>query len=133
MNARSPGPFRYHRFRRGNPCPRLWHGPLFVETNGDVYASPGVLYKAPPVGNVRNSSLAAIWNCHEMQSMRRAHADGDVRDFPECVTCGYPPPRLPLILAGFLVDPFLAGKLVPWVERLAFWHRLPLFEGRSKE
>jgi len=29
--------------RRHNPCSRLWHGPLFVETNGDVYASPGVM------------------------------------------------------------------------------------------
>ena len=37
---------------RKNPCSRLWHGPPFIDTDGSVYASPGVLYKAGPVGNV---------------------------------------------------------------------------------
>ncbi len=119
---------RRHRTFRGNPCSRLWHGPLFVETNGDVFASPGILYKAAPVGNVTRTSLAGIWNNELMQAMREAHLRGDIAAFPECVDCAYPRPRLPLILAGFLLDPFAVGKLVPLAEKLAFWHRLPLFE-----
>ena len=99
-----------------------------METNGDVYASPGILYKAGPVGNVREESLAKIWNNVQMQAMRRAHVGGDVSAFPECVDCAYPRPRLPLIVAGFLLDPFAVGKLVPLAEKLAFWHRLPLYE-----
>ena len=114
--------------RRHNPCSRLWHGPLFVETNGDVYASPGVMYRAKPVGNVTEKPLAAIWNGEAMQSMRCAHASGDISQFPECLHCSYPRPRLPLILAGFLLDPFTVGKFVPLAERLAFWHRLPIYE-----
>ncbi len=117
-----PGP------KRRAPCPRLWYGPAFVETNGDVYASPGVLYKAGPVGNLTKSTLTQIWNNGAMQSMRAAHARGDAALFTECRDCAYLQPRLPLVIAGFMIDPFRAGKLLPLAERLAFWQRLPLFE-----
>jgi radical SAM protein with 4Fe4S-binding SPASM domain len=110
------------------PCPRLWYGPIFVETNGDVYASPGVMYKAGPVGNLRKSTMAQLWNNQPMQAMRAAHARGEAAIFPECRDCAYPQPRLPLVVAGFMLDPFVAGKLLLLAERLAFWHRLPLFE-----
>ncbi len=114
--------------RRKNPCSRLWHGPAYIDTDGSVYASPGVLYKAGPVGNLREESLADIWNGEPMQAMRRSHVSGDVSQFRECVECAYLQPRLPLTVAGFLLDPFIAGKLVPLAEKLAFWYRLPLFE-----
>jgi radical SAM protein with 4Fe4S-binding SPASM domain len=113
---------------RKNPCSRLWHGPLYVETNGDVYASPGVLFKAEPLGNLKEQSLEKIWNNERMQAMRSAHISEDLTAFPECMNCGYPRPLMPLILAGFLFDPFTAGKLVPLVEKLTFRHRVPLFE-----
>lgn len=113
---------------RRNPCSRLWHGPIYVETNGDVYASPGILYKSKPIGNVSEEALADIWNNEQMKAMRRAHAAGDLSTLKECVDCAYPRPLLPLIIAGFLLDPFTAGKFVPLTERLAFWHRLPLYE-----
>jgi hypothetical protein len=99
-----------------------------VETNGDVYPSPGVLYKAKPIGNVSRQSLAEIWNNSSMQAMRQAHICRDLSMFPECMSCAYPRPLLPLILAGFLLDPFVVGKFVPLVEKLAFWHRMPLYE-----
>ncbi len=117
-----------HPHSRRNPCPRLWYGPLFVETNGDVYASPGVMYKAPPVGNVSRKRLADIWNDEPMQALRRAHTSGAASVPGECAGCAYPRPRLPVIMAGFLLDPFTAGKLVPWAEKMAFWHHLPVYE-----
>lgn len=117
---------------RRNPCSRLWYGPVFVETNGDVYASPGILYKAPPIGNLKENSLAEIWNGERIQAMRRAHSTGHVSSLPECVDCAYPRPFLPLILAGFLVDPFTVGRLVPIAEKLAFWHSFPFFEKIGK-
>jgi len=113
---------------RRNPCARLWYGPVLIETNGDVYATPGVLYKAGPVGNLRQSRLSEIWNNERMQAMRRAHAQGDESPFRECVDCAYPRPRLPMIIGGFLLDPFTVGKLMPLAERLAYWHGLPLYE-----
>ena len=116
------------RLQRRNACARLWYGPVYIETNGDVYATPGVLYKAPPVGNIRRNSLSEIWNNKTMQAMRRAHASGDESPFPECVDCSYSRPRLPLIVGGFLLDPFLVGRLMPVAERLAYWHGLPLYE-----
>ncbi len=114
--------------RRKNPCSRLWHGPAYIDTDGSVYASPGVLYKAGPVGNLMERSLADIWNSELMQAMRRSHLSRDVSQFDECVQCAYLQPRLPLTVAGFLLDPFRAGKLVPLAEKLALWYRLPLFE-----
>jgi radical SAM protein with 4Fe4S-binding SPASM domain len=116
------------RERRRNPCARLWYGPVFIETNGDVYATLGVLYKAPPVGNVWRQPLTEIWNNDKMQAMRRAHASGDESPFPECVDCSYSRPTLPLIVGGFMVDPFLVGKLMPIAEKLSYWHSLPLYE-----
>jgi len=113
---------------RKNPCSRLWHGPPFIDTDGSVYASPGVLYKAGPVGNLKEQSLADIWNGEKMQAMRRSHIGGDISGFAECVDCAYLQPRLPLTVAGFLLDPFAAGKLLPLAEKLALWYRLPLFE-----
>ena len=116
------------RARRRNACARLWYGPVYIETNGDVYPTPGVLYKAPPVGNVWQKPLAEIWNNEKMQAMRRAHASGDESPFPECVDCSYSRPTLPLIIGGFMLDPFLVGRLMPIAEKLAYWHSLPLYE-----
>jgi radical SAM protein with 4Fe4S-binding SPASM domain len=118
----------FSRKRRRNPCARLWYGPVYVETNGDVYATPGVLYKASPVGNLWRNSLSEIWNNERMQAMRRAHASGDESPFKECVDCSYSRPRLPVIVGGFLLDPFTAGRLMPIAEKLAYWHEVPLFE-----
>jgi MoaA/NifB/PqqE/SkfB family radical SAM enzyme len=111
-----------------NPCPRLWQGPPFIETNGDVYASAGVLYKAGPVGNITRNSLGEIWNCEQMKSLRLAHIAGDMSDHPECLDCCYPQPRIPLIVPAFLFEPFAVSKLIPLVERLAFRRGLPLYE-----
>jgi radical SAM protein with 4Fe4S-binding SPASM domain len=116
------------RAQRRNACARLWYGPVYIETNGDVYATPGVLYKAAPVGNIWKSSLAEIWNNQKMQAMRRAHASGDESGFPECLDCSYSRPTLPLIIGGFLVDPYLVGQLMPIAERLAYWRGIPFYE-----
>ena len=116
------------RRRRRNACARLWYGPVYIETNGNVYATPGVLYKAGPVGNVLTAPLGEIWNNARMQAMRRAHALGDESPFPECVDCAYPRPRLPMIIGGFLLDPVTVGRLMPVAEKLSYWHGLPLYE-----
>jgi len=116
------------RSQRRNACARLWYGPVYIETNGDVYATPGVLYKAPPVGNLWRNSLREIWNNKTMQAMRRAHVSGDESPFPECVDCSYSRPRLPLIVGGFLIDPVLVGRLMPVAERFAYWYGIPLYE-----
>jgi pyruvate-formate lyase-activating enzyme len=113
---------------RRTPCSRLWHGPPYVDTNGDVYASPGGLLQPGPVGNLQHESLAAVWNCERMQAIRRAHISKDISSFRECVQCAYPRPILPLVLAGFLLDPYITGKLIPLSEKLAFINRLPLYE-----
>ena len=64
------------------------------------------MYKAEPVGNAAKNSLSQIWNGPAMQAMRKAHARGEAASFRECRECLYPQPRLPLVAAGFLLDPF---------------------------
>ncbi len=112
----------------GNRCPRLWGGPLYVNYDGDVYGCPGVLFRTEALGNTNERALMELWNGDRMREMRRAHVEGDFSAVPECATCQYPRPRIPLILGSFLFDPFLVGRVIPFFEKLAFFRRLPLYE-----
>ncbi|RPI27237.1 MAG: radical SAM protein [Acidobacteria bacterium] len=112
----------------GNRCPRLWNGPLYVNYDGDVNGCPGILLRTEALGNVREKALIDLWNGKRMQEMRKAHVEGDYASVPECSVCAYPSPRLPLILGSFLVNPFLAGRLIPVFEKLAFFRKLPFYE-----
>jgi radical SAM protein with 4Fe4S-binding SPASM domain len=116
-----------------NRCPRLWGGPLYVNYDGGFWGCPGILFRKEAFGNARDQSLKELWNGERMQAMRRAHVDGDFAAVPECAGCQYPRPRLPLILGSFLFDPFLVGRLLPVVERLAFFRRLPFYERPGSE
>jgi hypothetical protein len=40
---------------------------------------------------------------------------------------------MPLIVAGFLLNPFTAGKFVPLTEKLAFRRRFPLYEKSTND
>ncbi len=111
-----------------NRCPRLWNGPLYVNYDGEVNGCPGVLFRAKALGNARERPLAELWNGKRMGEMRKAHVERDFSAVPECLTCAYPRPRLPLILGSFLVSPFIVGRLIPVFEKLAFFRRLPFYE-----
>ena len=111
-----------------NRCPRLWNGPLYVNYDGEVNGCPGVLFRAKSLGNAREQSLNELWNGKRMREMRKAHVERDFSAAPECLTCAYPRPRLPLILGSFIVNPFLVGRLIPVFEKLALFQRLPFYE-----
>jgi radical SAM protein with 4Fe4S-binding SPASM domain len=111
-----------------NRCPRLWNGPLYVNYDGKVNGCPGVLFRAKALGNAREQPLAELWNGRRMREMRKAHVERDFTAVPECLTCAYPRPRLPLILGSFIVNPFLVGRLIPVFEKLAFFRGLPFYE-----
>jgi radical SAM protein with 4Fe4S-binding SPASM domain len=109
-----------------HPCHYLWRGPLYVKHSGDVYpCCQSYMLGGNPVGRVGERPLAEIWNAPEMERMRRLHVEGRAGEIEICSRCCTTIPH-PLLVAGSLV---LHGRtvrrLLPWIERLAYFSRLP--------
>ncbi len=109
------------------PCHYLWQGPVYIEENGDVYPCCHA-WLSDPIGNVKEKSLAEIWNCEKIVKMREAHLKGDVSEFPECVNCRAPRPKKILIIGSFLIDMFNVRKVIPFVEKLNLLYKIKLFD-----
>jgi radical SAM protein with 4Fe4S-binding SPASM domain len=108
------------------PCHYLWRGPMYVKHNGDVYpCCQSYMLDGAPVGNIGTQPLDQIWNGEPMQRMRRAHADGHAGEIDVCAKCCTTIPH-PVLVAGSLV---LHGKtvrkLLPAIERLVYFSKLP--------
>ncbi len=109
-----------------HPCHYLWRGPMYVKWNGDAYpCCQSYMLDGQPVGRVGEQPLEVIWNSETMRRMRRLHASGRAGEIDVCSRCCTTIPH-PLLVAGSLV--FHGGfvrRLLPVVERLASWSRLP--------
>ncbi|MBC8165488.1 MAG: SPASM domain-containing protein, partial [Bryobacteraceae bacterium] len=108
------------------PCHYLWRGPMYVKHNGDVYpCCQSYMLDMAPVGNVGTEPLADIWDGAQMQHMRRAHVSGKAGEIDACSRCFTTIPH-PLLVAGSLL---LHGRtvrnLLPFVERLVYFSKLP--------
>ena len=109
-----------------HPCHYLWRGPMYVKQNGDVYpCCQSYMLDGAPVGNIDEQPLVEIWNSEEMQRMRRLHTAGRGGEVDICSRCCTTIPH-PMLVAGSLV---LHGRtvrrLLPVVERLAYFSKLP--------
>jgi radical SAM protein with 4Fe4S-binding SPASM domain len=120
---------RVNHDRRRNPCYQLWQGPVHINYEGD-FRPCCHMYNTEPVGNVRNSTVFELWNSPRMVKLREAHVSGKLDDYPDCQDCHAPNPRLPVIFGSFLVDMERVRKWIPRVEKMAVFHRLPLFRDR---
>jgi radical SAM protein with 4Fe4S-binding SPASM domain len=120
---------RINHDRRRHPCYQLWQGPVHINYQGDFRACCHI-YKSPPVGNVKDSSVHELWNSPEMEKLRGAHLRGDLSEYPDCQNCHAPNPRLPTILGSYLVDTLKVRQLIPRVEKMAIFYRLPVFRDR---
>lgn len=116
--------------KRRNPCHHLWQGPVYVHHDGSVFPCC-YMWRGEPIGNVNNEPLAQIWNNERMQKLRQAHLSGEIEAYRACVHCHAPRPRLPFILASFVINGLAARKLVPVVEKLALFLKIPFFENRA--
>ena len=99
---------------------------MYVKHSGDVYpCCQSYMLDGRPVGNIGEAPLEQIWNSAEMQRMRRLHVAGRAGEIDICSRCCTTIPH-PLLVAGSLI---LHGrtvrKLVPWVERLVYFSKLP--------
>ncbi len=109
-----------------HPCHYLWRGPMYVKWNGDAYpCCQSYMLGGAPVGRIGDARLEDIWNSDEMRRMRRLHAVGRAQEVDICSRCCTTIPH-PLLVAGSLVlHGAAARKLLPLVERLVYYSRLP--------
>ncbi len=108
-----------------HPCHYLWRGPMYVKHNGDVYpCCQSYMLDGAPVGKVGDGGMEEIWNSEAMRELRRMHAAGRGGEIEMCSRCLTAIPH-PLLAAGSLVLPGgLVRRLLPAVERLAYYSKL---------
>ena len=108
-----------------HPCHYLWRGPMYVKQDGGVYpCCQSYMLGGQPVGHVLESPLEAIWNSAEMRRMRRLHASGCAAEIDICARCCTTIPHPALVVASLLFHGRTVRRLLPLVERLAYFSRM---------
>jgi len=69
-----------------SPCTFLWHA-LIIFWDGAVLPCTQDFFGYDTLGNVRDSSIAEIWNNDKMVALRRKILDGAVADLETCSQC----------------------------------------------
>jgi len=109
-----------------HPCHYLWRGPMYVKHNGDVYpCCQSYMLDGSPVGHIGLESIDEIWNSREMQRMRALHVTGRAGEIDICSRCCIAIPHPVLVAGSLMLHGKTVRRLVPWVERLAYFSKLP--------
>jgi radical SAM protein with 4Fe4S-binding SPASM domain len=109
-----------------HPCHYLWRGPMYVKHNGDVYpCCQSYMLDGRPVGNIGEQSLQQIWNSRAIHDMRRLHTAGRANEIDVCARCTTTIPHPLLVLGSLLLHGRTVRRLLPWVERLVYFSKLP--------
>jgi len=109
-----------------HPCHYLWRGPMYVKQNGDVYpCCQSYMLDGAPLGNIGEQLLAEIWNGAEMERMRRLHVSGRAGEIGVCARCCTTIPHPALVAGSLILHGKTVRRLLPWVERLTYFSRLP--------
>jgi radical SAM protein with 4Fe4S-binding SPASM domain len=109
-----------------HPCHYLWRGPMYVKHNGDVYpCCQSYMLDGRPVGNIGEQSLEQIWNSRAIHDMRRLHTAGRANEIDVCARCTTTIPHPLLVLGSLLLHGRTVRRLLPWVERLVYFSKLP--------
>lgn len=109
-----------------HPCHYLWRGPMYVKHNGDVYpCCQSYMLNGQPVGRIGQEPLEQIFNSSEMQRMRELHVSGRAGEIDICSRCLTTIPHPALVAGSLLLHGKTVRKLLPWVERLTYFSKLP--------
>jgi radical SAM protein with 4Fe4S-binding SPASM domain len=109
-----------------HPCHYLWRGPMYVKQNGDIYpCCQSYMLDGAPLGNIAEQPLESIWNSAEMQRMRRAHTSGHAAEIDICARCCTTIPHPALVAGSLLFHGKTVRRLLPAVERLVYFSKLP--------
>jgi radical SAM protein with 4Fe4S-binding SPASM domain len=107
-----------------HPCHYLWRGPLYVKYNGDVYpCCQSYMLGGKPVGRIGEEPLIQIWNSEEVQRMRRLHVSGRAGEIDVCSRCCTVIPHPALVVGSLLLHGRTVRRLLPLVERIAYFSR----------
>jgi hypothetical protein len=99
---------------------------MYVKQNGDVYpCCQSYTLDGGPVGNIATESLPEIWNSNAMQRMRELHVSGRAGEIDVCARCCTTIPSGALVAGSLLLHGRTVRKLLPWVERLVYFSKLP--------
>jgi MoaA/NifB/PqqE/SkfB family radical SAM enzyme len=108
-----------------HPCHYLWRGPMYVKQDGGVYpCCQSYMLGGAPVGHLGAQSLDEIWNADEMLRMRRLHAARRAGEIDICARCCTTIPHPLLVAASLVLHGRTVRRLLPLVERLAYFSRL---------
>ena len=109
-----------------HPCHYLWRGAAYVKQNGDIYpCCQSYMLDGQPLGNLESNSLVEIWNGPAMQTLRQAHIDGRAGEVDMCARCCTTIPHPLLVTGSLLLHGRTVRRLLPLVERLAYFAGLP--------
>jgi radical SAM protein with 4Fe4S-binding SPASM domain len=109
------------------PCHYLWRGPMYVKQNGDVYACcQSYMLDGAPVGNLTRDSLFDIFNSPAMEHMRERHAAHRGGEIDVCARCCTTIPHPALVIGSLVLHGRTVRHLLPVVERLVYFSKLPL-------
>ena len=75
--------------RKYSPCTFLWAS-LIVFWDGTVLPCTQDFFGDLAVGNVKDATLADIWNGERMVELRKKAAAGDIADLKPCSACDRP-------------------------------------------
>ncbi len=108
-----------------HPCHYLWRGPMYVKQDGAVYpCCQSYMLGGQPVGHLASESLPEIWNSEEMRRMRRLHTARRAGEIDICSRCCTTIPHPLLVAASLVFHGRTVRRLLPLVERLAYFPRL---------
>ena len=108
------------------PCHYLWRGPMYVKQNGDIYpCCQSYMLDGAPLGNIAAQSLESIWNADEMQRMRRLHTAGRAGEIDICARCCTTIPHPALVAGSLLFHGKTVRRMLPAIERLIYFSKLP--------
>jgi len=108
-----------------HPCHYLWRGPMYVKQDGNVYpCCQSYMLGGKPVGQVGAATIEEIWNSDEMRRMRRMHVSGRAGEIDICSRCCTTIPHPALVVASLVFHGKTVRRLLPLVERLAYFTRI---------
>ena len=99
---------------------------MYVKQSGDVYpCCQSYMLDGQPVGRIGAGSLEEIWNGDEMQRMRELHVSGRAGEIDICSRCCTTIPHPALVAGSLVFHGRTVRRLLPMIERLVYFSRLP--------
>lgn len=106
-------------------CVFPWQGPLGVVASGEV-THLGGLFTIMPRGDQGYYTINGVWNCREVQDIRRWHMQRNFEHLDVCLNCSRPKPMPALALGSFFFDTYHLRRMTHSFEKMYFFSKVPV-------